>query len=320
MQDTVKIDRQKYIGGSDIPAIMNLSSFKTRWQLLREKAGLEKDDFEGNAYTEYGQEMEETIRDYINMTTGAMFTEGKHYEKIVIDGVEQTDIEIRCHTDGENDEAVLEIKTTSQLYDDVSDYKSYLVQLIYYMHVAGRLKGVLAVYERPDDFSTEFDPNRLQIWNVKLETFDALEDRIVDEVNKFVLDRAKLIANPFLTEEDLLPKDISVIAETVLVIENRLKEFKELEKEYDRQKESLLKAMQDAGVPSWRTTNGYLITAVAEVPASTTTEEVLDTDRLKTERPELFKPDADGGYMKTVEKTKSGRKAYLKITPPKGER
>ena len=37
--------RDKYIGGSDIPVIMGLSPFKTRWQLLLEKAGLEESSF-----------------------------------------------------------------------------------------------------------------------------------------------------------------------------------------------------------------------------------------------------------------------------------
>ena len=319
MQDTVRVDRQKYIGGSDIPAIMNISPFKTRWQLLREKAGLEIDTFEGNAYTEYGQIMEPKIRNYINATRGSMFTEGKHFEKIIIDGVEQSDIEIRCHTDGENDEAVLEIKTTSELFDDVSKYNAYLVQLLFYMRNRKVNKGVLAVYERPADFSIELDPTRLQIWDIKAESYTLLTERILKEVNKFIIDRTKLINNPFLTEEDLLPKDISSIAEGVLVIENKLREFKELEKEYERQKESLLQAMQDAGVPSWRTTNGYLITAVAEVPSSVVVEEVLDEVSLKKNLPELFKSTDEGGYMKKVTKTKSGRKAYLKITPPKGE-
>ena len=62
MQDTVKQDRDKYIGGSDIPAIMGISQFKTRYQLLREKAGLEQDTFTGNKYTEYGNIMEPKIR------------------------------------------------------------------------------------------------------------------------------------------------------------------------------------------------------------------------------------------------------------------
>lgn len=317
MQDTVRIDRQKYIGGSDIPAIMNCSSFTTRWELLRQKAGLEKSDFDGNVYTEYGQTMEEKIRDYVNLTTGGMFTEGKHFKEIIVNGVERTDIGIRCHTDGENDEAVLEIKTTSQIYNDLSEYRAYLVQLLFYMYVRNVEKGVLAVYERPEDFSTEFDPNRLQIWHIQMEMFSALKDSIINEVNKFVIDLDKLKENPFLTEEELLPKDISVIADGVLVLENRLKEFKELEKEYERQKESLLKAMQEAGVPSWRTTNGYLITAVAEVPSTTVTETVLDENALKRDLPELFKSEDEGGYIKEITKTKNGRKAYLKITAPK---
>ena len=34
MQTSVKQDRQKYIGGSDIPAIMGISPFTTRYDLL----------------------------------------------------------------------------------------------------------------------------------------------------------------------------------------------------------------------------------------------------------------------------------------------
>ena len=51
MQDVTK-DRHKYIGGSDIPIIMGISDFKTRFDLLLEKAQLKEDDFEGNVYTE----------------------------------------------------------------------------------------------------------------------------------------------------------------------------------------------------------------------------------------------------------------------------
>ena len=37
MQDTVAKDRHKYIGGSDIPIIMGISPFKSRYDLLLEK-------------------------------------------------------------------------------------------------------------------------------------------------------------------------------------------------------------------------------------------------------------------------------------------
>ena len=64
MQETVKKDREKYIGGSDIPIIMNLSPFKSRYDLLLEKAGYKEDTFSGNIFTEYGNIMEEKIREH----------------------------------------------------------------------------------------------------------------------------------------------------------------------------------------------------------------------------------------------------------------
>ena len=47
----VTIDRDKYIGGSDVPVIMGISSFNTRWGLLQEKAGLKVNTFTVNKYT-----------------------------------------------------------------------------------------------------------------------------------------------------------------------------------------------------------------------------------------------------------------------------
>ena len=67
MQESVKQDREKFIGGSDIPIIMELSPFKSRFDLLLEKAGYKKNDFDGNVFTEYGNKMESKIRDHINL-------------------------------------------------------------------------------------------------------------------------------------------------------------------------------------------------------------------------------------------------------------
>ena len=44
MQKSVKEDREKYIGGSDIPIIMGISPFKSRFDLLLEKAELKDND------------------------------------------------------------------------------------------------------------------------------------------------------------------------------------------------------------------------------------------------------------------------------------
>ena len=103
MQDSVKQDRDKYIGGSDIPIIMRLSPYKSRYDLLLEKAGYKEDTFEGNIYTEYGNTMEPKIREYINSEIlklkNAPFMEGKHVREARGDEI----IGVRIHTDGERD-------------------------------------------------------------------------------------------------------------------------------------------------------------------------------------------------------------------------
>lgn len=107
----VSQDRDKYIGGSDIPAILGISKFTTRWQLLLEKAGLEERTFAGNRYTEYGHIIEPQIREYINQTCHTNFVPNR-----VING------DLRLHTDGFNGECVLEVKSTSDIHEKVEGY------------------------------------------------------------------------------------------------------------------------------------------------------------------------------------------------------
>ena len=152
-------DRNLWIGGSDVPAIMGISPFKTRYELLLEKAGLRKDEFAGNEFTAYGSIMEPKIRDYINSTmpVNAQFVENK-----VING------DIRCHTDGFNGHCVLEIKTTSKVYDTVDKHKRYLVQLLLYMQENHVENGLLAVYHRDEAFDTTFDRAKLSVFEISM--------------------------------------------------------------------------------------------------------------------------------------------------------
>lgn len=191
MQD-VRTDRNKYIGGSDIPIIMNISPFKKRFDLLLEKADLLENEFEGNIYTEYGNILEPKIRKYINKLRNTNYIE---YKKI--------DGNIRCHLDGFNDVSVLEIKTTSQVRKKVSSYKKYLVQLLFYMQQTNVEKGLLAVYERPKDFSEEFHEERLQMFDININDYDELLKEINNAVKKFIEDLEKIKENPFIEEWEL---------------------------------------------------------------------------------------------------------------------
>ena len=212
----VKVDRDKYIGGSDIPIIMNISPFKTRWELLQEKAGLIENEFNGNQYTEYGNVLEPKIRDYLNEFQKDKFVEGKD---IIGD--------IRCHTDGINKTTVLEIKTTSQIHDNLDDYKYYLVQLLFYMKYTKRKKGILAIYQRPDDFNELFDSNRLTTYDINIKDYKNLIEEIDLAVDDFRNDLRRIKENPFMTETDLEP------TESI----EKINELKEVEKKlqgYDK--------------------------------------------------------------------------------------
>lgn len=317
MQESVKQDRDKYIGGSDISTIMGINPFKKRFTLLREKCGLQTDDFNGNIYTEFGQAIEPKIREWINITGGHNFVEGKHFHPLYFNGKECEDISCRIHTDGEEDDTILEIKSTSHIYETVDEYKAYLVQLLYYMAKEHKRYGLLGVYERPETFDLNnvvFDADRLTLFPISIENYGTLISEIESAVEKFLEDREKMLENPFITEEELMPKDIAYFAQNMLYLEEKLKEYESIKKEYEAQKQSLYDAMNKQGIPSWRTEHGILLTVVAPIVATTETKTVFDADKFSEEHPRLYKK-----YSSEETVTKSGRKGYIKITYPKGE-
>jgi hypothetical protein len=300
----VEENRDKYLGGSDIPCIMGLSPFKTRYQLLCEKAGLWTDDFQGNAYTEFGNIMERKIRDYINSTMpfNAQFEEGK-----VING------DIRCHTDGFNGHCVLEIKTASCVHETAEEHKRYLVQLLLYMQENHVENGLLAVYLRDNTFDTDFDPAKLSVFEVSLSDYQTLMDEVNFEIERFRKDLARLRENPLLCEEDFQPNEVVLLSNKVAVLENRMAEYREIEKQYKAMKQKLFDAMTEHNVKSWQTPNGTKITRVDGTEATTETVTEFDMDAFKAENTELFEK-----YQKTVTRKKSGKSGYVRITMSEG--
>ena len=303
MEYDVSVDRDIYIGGSDIPVIMGLSSFKTRWTLLQEKAGLIEVAFQGNRYTLYGQKMEPIIRDYINRKRKKKFEPNR-----VING------DIRCHTDGFNGECVLEVKSTSHIFQTVDEYKVYLVQLIKYMEENHAKKGKLAVYHRPEDFSTEFDPKRLQEFDIAMRDYKGLLAEVNEEIDRFRFDLARLRENPLLTEQDFLPskKELVTLSNKVIAFESQLAAMKAIEQQLKDAKAALFDEMARHNVKSWETPNGTKITRVDSTPGSTKTVTEFDTAAFKEENPAMYEM-----YLREVTKRTAGRSGYVKITLPK---
>lgn len=298
----VSQDRDKYIGGSDIPAILGISKFTTRWQLLLEKAGLEERTFAGNRYTEYGHIIEPQIRDHINRTYNTNFVPNR-----VIDG------DIRYHSDGFDGVRVLECKSTSDTYSTVDGYKVYLVQLLFGMQKNNVRDGILAVYERPEDMNPVFDPKRLQVFEVSMDDYVSLVVHINKEIEKFRTDLERLKENPLLSEQDFLPAgSLTTLADKVAKFENQLSQMKEIEAQLKEAKKALYAEMVKRNVKSWSMPNGTKITRVDEVPASTKTVIEFDVERFKAAHPATYNQ-----FSKAVEKKVSGKAGFVRITIPK---
>ena len=297
----VTIDREKYIGGSDIPAIMGISPFKTRWQLLCEKAELVENEFEGNRYTEYGNILEPQIRASINKMYKTKFATS---QKIKGD--------LRANTDGFNGDSVLEIKTTSQVHKTLEGYKLYLVQLLFYMQLNEVENGILAVYERPADFNPDFDAENLQIFEINAQANKTLTDEINAEIDRFRRDLERLRENPLLSEQDFQPTAVIELSREVAKLEVRMAEYKEIEKQYKAMKAKLFDAMVEYDVKTWTTPNGAKITRVDGTPASVKLIEEFDLEAFKIDNPLMY-----DRYIKEVPKETAGRSGYAKITLPK---
>lgn len=296
----VSIDRDKYIGGSDIPAILGISKFVSRWQLLLQKAGLEERSFAGNRFTEYGHIIEPQIRNYINVIYKTNFVPNR-----VING------DIRYHSDGFNGEKVLEVKSTSDIYSSVDGYKVYLVQLLKGMEENGVEEGILAVYHRPEDLNPVFDPQRLQIFGVVKDDYRNLLNHVNREIDKFRADLKRLKENPLLSEQDFLPIGNGLIAlsNKVVQFENQLAAMKEIENQLKEAKKALYHEMLKHDVKSWTSPNGTKITRVDEVPGKTKKVAELDVESFKRECPATFER-----YCRMVEKKTNGKAGFVRIT------
>lgn len=301
----VVADRQRYIGGSDIPAILGISRFKTRWELLQEKAGLKAIEQISNPYIEYGNEMESKIRFYINRNQAIPFVE------------ESTTFEerrVRVNVDGINESTVLEIKTTSSnnIKANLEDYKEYLAQELFYMHYKNREQGILAIYERPEDFNTTFDPNRLHTFNFHINDFQKFLNDILEAVDKFIFDIDKLIENPELTEEDFQDNSVMSLVNQLELIEQELVHFEALKTRHEELKEALYNSMLKTNTKSFQTNNGLKITRVDGKAEKTEIIDKFNEAKFKAENEELYTK-----YIDKVEKTTKATKGYVKITTPK---
>ena len=296
-KDTVTKDREKFIGGSDLAGIMGLSPFIDRWTLLQQKAGLKERDFFGNEYTRYGDELEPIVRDYINEKYCRDFEPA-----VKVDG------DLRGNCDGIDEGGLLEIKTTSHVYDTLDGYKGYLVQILFYMKIFNVQHAMLAVYHRNEDFSTDFDPSRLQVIPIDIKDHLDTMEEVEQAIEMFRKDLAELRENPLLCEEDFMPNEIVEVTSKIIELENQLAAYKQMEAELKEFKSKLKVAMEEYGIKTWRLYDNTKITLIPDGEDKEVEE--IDIKALQKDHPELFGEGSK--YVKR--KLKKARSGYVRIT------
>ncbi|MGN8647913.1 YqaJ viral recombinase family protein [Gracilibacillus sp. HCP3S3_G5_1] len=291
--DNVTKNRNMYVGGSDVATIFGLNKYKTQFELAQEKVGIKESIFKGNEYTQFGNAMEPQIRDYINAVNAVHDVHFK--EKTIIDDERN----IRSNVDGFDAEygLLLEIKTHGKNLDT----KPYKAQMQLYMWHLGIDEGWLALYERPDNFDTEFDPNRLKIEVIQRD--DVFVEKILDAIETFWIRCEFLKENPNATEQEFIDfgqNEVMIFAREVSKLEVQLAGFKELEKQYKEAKQQLHDAMEAYDIKKYETD---VVTITRVLPGE---RKSFDSKRFKEDHPELAEE-----YQK-VSKTKGSVRIKVK--------
>lgn len=314
----VTIDRQKYVGGSDLPNILGFNATKYNksvFEFAKEKAGIIPATFKGNEYTRYGQLMEPIIRDYINSKYGCNYRESTIIDK---------ERGYRGNTDGIDENAeipLIEIKTFGNELDD----EYYDPQCQFYEETFKQPACRLVGYRRPVDFYTgvdyelehddsyfnlEFDENRIVevIIYRNSDEWNGIEKVIL----RFKHSVEALKENPNMTEDEFnqifYGADVISVSNKIVELEEKVTNAKLLEEELKKQKEKLYKLFDEKNIISFETDN-VKFTKVAP----TTYERVsIDTVNLQKDYKNIYDKYK---IVKSVNK-----KGYILITTKKEDK
>ena len=168
--------------------------------------------------------------------------------------------------------------------------------------------AMLAVYHRNEDFSTDFDPSRLQVIPIDIKDHLDTMDEVEQAIEMFRKDLSELRENPLLCEEDFMPNEIVEVTGKIIELENQLAAYKQMEAELKEFKSKLKVAMEEYGIKTWRLYDNTKITLVPDGEDKEVEE--IDLKALQKDHPELF--GEGSGYVKR--KLKKGRSGYVRIT------
>ena len=300
VKDSVKDDRDKYIGGSDLPKVINEVSAR---RLVFEKSQPLKDFT--SIYTEFGNIAEPLIRAYvsekkfgnqnIDPSTTIIEREGK--------------LGLRGNLDGDyKGGAVIEIKTLGENYfEDPSAFHKkmidYSIQVAYYMMLKDYLVGEIYIFKRPEvlldkpfdkwtvkelhDRQTEVEEYIITNMETRLSTDNTIIDKsiyngkttFIDEVKR----RIELIDKAFEKHQTVKETATDNDDEPLL---QEFKKLDEMEKDIAVRKKEILEHFMEKYQSNEQFQIGddnFFYTAEKE-----STRKSFDSSRFSKDNPELY--------------------------------
>jgi len=147
--------RNKFIGGSDVAAILGLNKYKTAYEVWEEKKHNIK-TFSGNAATEWGQLLEPVILDKYEKDTGLKIE--NRNDRFIHPNYEF----LGCHPDGISGQILFEVKTvSSKAYWNWKQEVplEYYCQIQHNLFITGLLKAKFLIFVLDDRNLIELDVN-----------------------------------------------------------------------------------------------------------------------------------------------------------------
>jgi putative phage-type endonuclease len=245
-------DRKKYIGGSDISAVMGLSRYKTPLQIWGEKTGLiEPKDLSDNEYVYWGTKHEETIAQEFEKRTGLEILDGEVYTHSEYPYmVAHTDRTVYNHKSGIN--SVLECKTASRSGEwKVGEIpQEYILQVNWYMGLSGLHHAYIACLITGNKYvikEMQFDGELFETQvSVAKDFWRMVEQKIMPDVRADDADTL-LELYPFANSESVTVSNEELDNSVAYLSEKEI-ELKEIEKEIDTIKNEIKALMGETEV------------------------------------------------------------------------
>lgn len=234
-------ERKKYIGGTDISAVMGLNRWKTPLQIWGEKSGeIEPEDISSKMFVRVGTKLEQTVAELFTEETGKEVR--KKNETIYHPNYRMLAANIDRKVTGEN--ALLECKTASAFkkeeWENDNTPQEYYLQVMWYLALTGYDKGYIACLCGNNNFYIRTIERDEELIKLMIErAVDFWTDFVIPKVMPVHLvteDDTQTIINlgkKELIEEALILDDKE--AANVIVSASCLKDLKSKKKELDNE-------------------------------------------------------------------------------------